>query len=382
MKKKASICAAAAVLLFASSGSFAAAEEVAPFVIVSARANAMGGSHVALVDDFSTLFSNPAGFVSAKEELSVAELTFEAYGPLFDLIDSASTYAKDKTLDLSGLVGPRGMKAGLDVVGPISFGWVGRGLGFGFFNRSNISAEAQGSNIDATVSQDLMLVGGYAFRFTPKDGHDVDLGFLAKGLLRGTSVSEASILTVTDLFENYSLSSAPFTLTAGVGLDVGVRYEQAKTWAAALVCRDLYSPVQVTEYESVDNFLNGSDEEPKSDSETIPQRLDIGFVYFPHVPVLDRYLSGMIVAIDYRDMLGMFDLIPRNFILNFGIGAEVVVLDVLSLRVGINEALPSVGFGLDLDFMRLDFAMRGIEFGLDPGYNPVFAMDLGLLFRY
>jgi hypothetical protein len=359
------------------------AADVAPFVIPSPRANAMGGTHAALADDFSALFTNPAGFVSAREQLNIAQLTFEAYGPLFDLADATSTYLKDGELNLSGLVGERGMKTGLDMAGPLSFGWVGRGLGFGFFNRSKLAADASGTGIEAVVSEDLMLVGGYAFRFNPRDGDFLDLGFLAKGMLRGTSLSEASILTVTDLFEDFSLSTAPFTLTAGVGLDVGLRYEYRKTLAGAIVCRDLYSPVSVTDYASVDAFLNGSDPgEATTSSKTIDRQWDLGFLYTPHLPVFERYLSGVVIAVDYRDVFGMFDLIPRNPILNLGVGAEVVFLDVLSLRAGIGDALPSLGFGLDMRFMQLDFTMRGIEFGLDPGYDPVFAMDLGLLFRY
>lgn len=359
----------------------AGALEITPFTISSARANAIGGVHAALADDFSALFSNPAGFVSAKNELSVAELTLEAYGPLFDLVDSVSTYLKDGQLDLSGLVGSRGLTTGLDIVGPLSFGWVGRGLGFGVFNRSNLSAAAQGMDISAIASEDLLLVGGYAFRFSPGGGHDIDLGFLAKGFLRGSFELESSILTVTDLFSGDIMATRPFTSTAGVGLDVGLRYGFANTIAAAVVCRDAYSPALVTSYSSINSFLS-SGGTPTADYGTIAPRLDFGIVYTPRFPFLERFLSGFVVAVDYRDILDLFALIPRNPILNVAVGMEVVLLDVLSLRAGISEALPSAGFGLDMKFMRLDFAMRGIEYGLDPGFNPVFAMDLGLLFRY
>jgi len=341
----------------------------------------MGGTHAALADDFSTLFSNPAGFVSAKNELSVAELTLEAYGPLFDLVDAASTFMKDGTLNLSGLVGTRGLKTGLDIVGPLSFGWVGRGLGFGVFNRSNLGASAQGMKISALASEDLLLVGGYAFRFTPGNSHDIDFGFLAKGFLRGGISLEGSILTVTDLFSGDIMSSRPFTSTAGVGLDLGVRYEFAKTIAAAIVCHDVYSPALVSSYASLNAFLNGGST-PTATYGTISPQLDFGIVYTPRFPFLERFLSGFVVALDYRDTLDLFALIPRNPILNVALGVEAILLDVLSLRAGISDALPCAGFGLDLKFMRLDFTMRGIEYGLDPGYNPVFAMELGLLFRY
>jgi hypothetical protein len=99
-------------------------------------------------------------------------------------------------------------------------------------------------------------------------------------------------------------------------------------------------------------------------------------------PLLHRYISDVIIMMDYQNFMDLFSLLPRNPILNIGIGAELVLLNVLSLRAGIADALPAVGFGLDLSFMKIDFALRGKELGLEPGMNPTYAVDLGLLFRY
>lgn len=369
------------VILFISVSKIIALE-VAPFTLVSARSAALGGVHAALADDFSSLFSNPAGFVGADQELSVAELSITAYGPLFDIIDSTSSFLQDGgDLDISGVIGPHGLKTGLTATGPLSFGWVGRGLGFGIFNRSAMAASAQGVSINAQASEDLILVGGYAFRFSPAGGHDIDIGFLAKGFLRGSLNLEGSILTVTDMFEDDLLSGKPFLSTAGVGLDLGLRYEFVRTIAAGLVCRDVYSPALVTTYASVQDFIDGVSSSDADYGQILP-RLDFGLLYTPRFSFIERIVSGIVIAADYRDFLDLTALIPRNPILNVALGIELTVLDVLSLRAGIADALPSAGFGIDLTFMRLDFAMRGIEFGLDPGYDPVFAMDLGLTFRY
>ncbi|MDR1142753.1 MAG: hypothetical protein LBK77_00885, partial [Spirochaetaceae bacterium] len=62
--------------------------------------------------------------------------------------------------------------------------------------------------------------------------------------------------------------------------------------------------------------------------------------------------------------------------------AEITLLKILRLRAGIAEALPSVGFGIDMKILAFDFAIRGRELGLDPGIQPVYAVDLGFLFRY
>jgi len=369
-------------LFFLLDSGISAIENVPPFQHQSARENAMGGVHAALADDFSSLFSNPAGFAGAKEELSFAELTTTVYGPVFDLIDSVQTFMKTDELDVSGLIGPAGFNAGADIAGPLSFGWVGRGLGFGLFNRSTVHANAPGTSLSAIASEDLMMVGGYAFRFSPSGNHIFDLGFLGKGYIRGSMALSASIFTVTDLASGNPLEDKPFFATAGVGLDLGVRYGYSSLFTVAVVCRDAYSPSSVSEYLSAMDFITGETDVISTEYGLISPKLDAGISFTPRFPVLDRYLSGLIVLFDYHDFLDLMSPIPRNPILNAALGLELVVLDALSLRAGIADALPSLGLGLDLTFMRMDFAMRGMELGLDPGKNPAFAFDLGLLFRY
>jgi hypothetical protein len=354
--------------------------EVAPFTIPSARLAALGGTHAALTDDFSSLFTNPAGFAGVKKELSVAELSISLYGPIFEIADLAGN--SGDSLDLSGIVGTSGINAGVDIGGPLAIGWVGHGLGFGFFNRSTTDAVATGSGVRAVAAEDFLVVGGYAFRFEPKSGHIVDAGFLGKGFLRGALDLESSLLSVAEMFSDNPFDKRPFMSIAGIGLDLGVRYEYDRTLAAAIVCRDVYSPALITEYASASDFFSGSKATDSGTSGKINPRLDIGVAYYPRYDWIERYVTNLVLLFDYRDILDLFELIPRNPILNFAIGAEVVVLDALSLRLGIADALPCMGFGLDLRFARLDFAMRGVELGLDPGVNPVLAMDLGLLFRY
>ncbi|MCL2479945.1 MAG: hypothetical protein FWF22_10605, partial [Treponema sp.] len=88
------------------------------------------------------------------------------------------------------------------------------------------------------------------------------------------------------------------------------------------------------------------------------------------------------VMADYHDLLDLFSVIPRNPILNAGIGIEATVLNKLSFRFGMTDALPSFGIGLELGFMTLDMAIFGRELGIDPGQNSTYGLGLGLLFRY
>lgn len=355
-------------------------ESIAPFVMPSARASAMGGSHAAYADDFYAIFTNPAAFVDTEAEFSAAELSINTYGPVFELIDFMRD-ARDSSdpPDISPIIGPRGFAAGFDMGGPIALGWVGRGFALGVFNRTMFEGFVTGTMMRPTVSEDIMLTGGYAFRVLSKQRHYLDAGFLAKVFFRGSLNMESSVFDISTLFKRPR--ERPFDTYLGLGFDLGLRYRFGNTFAAALVCYDPYSPVLASSYASLSDFLNKR-KAGKTGYATVKTRLDIGLKYRIHPFLLSRYISQLVIAVDYRDFTDLFALIPRNPLLNLGIGVEMVLLDVLSIRAGLTDALPSLGFGLDMRFMRLDCAIYGKELGLDPGIQPVYAVAISLLFRY
>jgi hypothetical protein len=85
---------------------------------------------------------------------------------------------------------------------------------------------------------------------------------------------------------------------------------------------------------------------------------------------------------DYRDFISLFKENKRHPIFNFTLGMEVTMLNILKLRVGMADLLPSGGFGIDMKFMKMDVAVRGKQLGNSIGEKSVLALDLGLLFRY
>jgi hypothetical protein len=355
-------------------------EKLDPFVMPSARASAMGGRHAALADDLYSIFSNPAGFVGVEEEFSAAELTLSSYGPIFEILDLVQENLDSlDNLDISGIVGRGGFAAGFDMGGPVAIGWVGRGLGLGVFSRFSTNAVVSGATIRPVTSSDILMAGGYSFRVLNRGNNVLDLGFLGKGFFRVTTESEAPIIDVGDLFDDPL--DVPLKTALGMGVDLGVKYTYAETFSAALVCFDPYSPAMVTSYHSAGGFFDGDDSSDTGYAVVKP-RLDIGFKYRIRSTFLDRYISDFVILADYHDFLDLTALIPRNPILNIGLGMELKVLDVLSFRAGIYDALPSAGFGLDLRFMQLDCSIYGKELGLDPGIHPTYGLDIGLLFRY
>ena len=369
-------------LLFTDFPARAETEKIDPFEMPSARFGALGGSHVAMADDFYALFLNPASFRDVKEEFSVAEITVTTYGPMLEIIDLIrNNIGSSSDLDLTGVIGPGGFSAGFDIGGPLSLGWVGRNLGLGFFNKIRTSASISGTRIHPLTSGELLLVGGYSFRFLEKGSHLLDGGFLAKGFFRGALNLEASILAADTLLDDPL--DQPFNTYLGIGFDLGLRYCFRENLTAALVCYDVYSPVLSTPYDSMSDF--GEKAGPSAGGASyamVKRRLNVGAAYRIRSVFIDRYISRLTVMADYRDILDLFSLIPRNPILNAGLGVEIKLLNALSFRLGVTDALPAFGFGLDLSFMKLDFGIHGREMGLDPGKMSVYAIDVGMLFRY
>ncbi|MDR0600871.1 MAG: hypothetical protein LBG42_00685 [Treponema sp.] len=342
-------------------------ETIAPFVMPQARFSGMGGIHAALGDDFYSLFTNPASFVGVKDQFSVSELTVSMYGPVFEILDLAVNKGSLKDLKLS---------AGIDVGGPLALGWVGRGLGLGIFNRLTGNA-AVNSGISLDVSGEIFIVGGYSFRVLEREKHVFDAGFLGKGFFRNALDLNPSLKFDGSMFDN----AASFKTILGLGLDLGVKYAYGGVFTAALSCFDAFSPALVTSYASYDDFRNRNPVDPGYYGSIAP-RLGLGFSYRISTPFLDRYISNFLIMADYRDFLNLFDVIPRNPILNISLGVELVVLQKFSIRAGIADALPAAGFGIDLSFMRLDCSIYGRELALDPGVDSVYAIDVGFIFRY
>ena len=94
-------------------------------IYISPRLSALGGYHAALADDYTVLFTNPAGFRRVGKQMHVSELTIGLSGPIFDITSMImeGTSGTDITSDsgiqdiLTGLY--TSMKASLAVVDPI-----------------------------------------------------------------------------------------------------------------------------------------------------------------------------------------------------------------------------------------------------------------------
>ncbi|HUX39228.1 MAG TPA: hypothetical protein VMV44_15115 [Rectinemataceae bacterium] len=374
----------AALALVAMTAPAVMALDVEPFDIPIANFSAMGGPHAALADDWSLLFSNPAGLADAQPQLIASQVAAKMTGPLFDI--ALATLGGGSLIDNFVQVlqnnGYQVYTAG-DFVGPLSFGYVGQGIGFGLFNRSHAVVDAASiTNISVLVQEDILLVGGYSYGMDLGPKHRLEAGLLAKGFARGGISTTTDVLSLTTIVSNYM--AQPFDLETGIGLDLGLRW----LWkplglSAGIVCRDIYSPVLVNSYSSVQGFIaNPQSSLLGSTAGQIPRNLDVGVAWTMPSGGLWGLVDSLSVAVDYGHILDLFAAFSRNPILNLGLGIETRFLDIVSLRAGLAEGYPTAGASLDLAVMKLNLAAWGSELGLEPGSRPAFNLMSSLEFSY
>ncbi len=370
-------------------------QSVEPFAFTFPQLVSVGGAHAARATGVMALFENPAGFVDDAQELSVSVLSLNISGPVFSMADMAvsafsSTAAEPLTQVLSGipnLLDSSGrLFAAVDMTGPLAFSYVGKGLGFGLYNRSYMILNvASPFSASVGVREETVLMGGYAYRFALPNKQNLDVGIMPKGFLRAELTETTTLLTmVTVLSDPLTMSSGvPFSITAGAGFDLGLRWNYDDRISLGLVCRDAYSPASTRLYSSVDGFF--ADAQVSFVSKTpglIPPDLSIGTFFKPSLDILSRLGTDVFFLMDYRDIFDLFAAVPRNPILNVALGMEVQIMKILQIQAGIKDALPVLGFSVDLSFMNISLAMYGRELGMDPGQRPVYNLLLGLDFVY
>ena len=373
---------AAVSLVFFNLSFPAFSQTVSPGVPVSPRLAAIGGLHAADLPGFDSLFANPAGLAAAEGEWMYSRIALNAAGPLFDIASMALS-GTDILSDLPSLLDSAGrLYTAMDLATPIAFGYAGKGLGVGIFNRTYVIVNAPSiASSFLTFGEELLLSGGYARRFVLENGQLLDVGIGVKGFLRNEFAWTGVLTDVSTAF-NDILGGIPFNIVTGIGLDAGALWSFGD-FALGLAARDAFSPYIASSYTSYNGFkANPTASKISSETGLLPVDLSLGFRWSPRWIFLARSGSELTLLADYRNILGLFRVLDRSPILELSLGAEVVMLEILSVRAAIQDGLPAAGFGLDLEIFDLSLSMYGRELGLQPGQRPVFNLLFAIDFRY
>ncbi len=364
-----------------------------PFVIRSSRSQGMGGVHAADTFDMASLFSNPGSFQEVDTQMALTELTFGLKGPVFDIADVVvnslsggsgmeDLLASDSTLDLLS-----GLYAGFNLTGPLYFGYIGNGLGLGFFQNSDIIIkESAPLTLQAVIREDIILCGGYTYRLPlPSEwNQNLDIGITLKGGVRGDIIITQAYTELMNLdFGMDMLMESPFDFVAGIGLDLGILYTFRDIFSAGITCLDIFTPTTKKSYTGLEAMMDGTIDPVETLNGVVPLTLNAGVSVTPPLGIFDKYITNLVFLIDYKDILGFwtFDEQYLNPWLHLSAGAELTLLDIFSVRCGLDKGLFSAGLSTDLSIFTMNLALFGNELGSEPGTRPIYNLMIGLEFR-
>ncbi|MBU0936519.1 MAG: hypothetical protein KKC64_12935, partial [Spirochaetes bacterium] len=296
------------------------AQEISTVLPPSAAATAAGGLHAALPGSFQAFFTNPAGFAMNDSKWGIADLSLNLSGPVFDLLNQLPSMLNgniDLAALLPALIDDNGrLYAAIDLAGPLAFGYVGHGLGFGFFNRSQAIVNVSSPFYAAiTVREELLFAGGYAKAFKLSGNQVLELGIMPKGFIRAELSSTGNLFDVMAVISDPAslMEGQPFRMISAAGFDLGASWRYDDSLALALVCRDAFSPALVSTYSSLNSFLDGSaTASAVTEPALIPADLSFGIYYLIKMDLLRRLGLQWEVMADYRDILDLFKPVSRH----------------------------------------------------------------------
>jgi len=358
--------------LFAWDGAFFDLFQV-PF---SAREAALGGVHAAQADDVSTLVSNPAGFRSAGPDVSFGTATLSIYDSAPSLIDQIVTGQLNTT--------PSEQRSMVNLLGPLLFAYVGNGLGFGVFTDSDVRTVTTGTTSSSVLTENLVLIPGYAFRIPLPDEWQstLDIGFSLPFFLAARSFTGRDIrdLFTSSMTPTELVIDQPFYIGAGVGAEIGILYTWNGMFSVGIAARNLAITTWAT-YPTLRSYFAG--DSPVNKIVPLPMDISVGIRWSPPIKMLIRSVDGLSLMADYSNIFD-FAIYPAgatNPLLHFGIGIEITLLKVVKLRAGFYQLLPSGGLSLDLSLFTLDLAVFGRELSTQPWTDPVYGFMAGIRFR-
>lgn len=355
-------------------------EPVRP-AIVSPRLTASGGANPAHTGlGIDTLSTNPAALAFAERELRILGVSAAVSGQFTEIpgiLDSEDI----ADAVIQSVRKNSGVYFGLDATGPLSLAYVNRNFGLGIFNRTFASADAAAiTSGRIAIGEEILITGGFGFKLLETRNHELSLGIQGKAFVQLPFSEEGSITSLIEKFKGFSLDEQPADTAFGIGFDAGILYRFAGCLSAGLVCRDIYTPVFYSSYDSLAALKDGR--KASSGHTTMDRQLAAGISWSAPIPRSWHTVTGFTASLGYSDLLSIADPLARNPVLNVTLGAEATFFHILSLRAGIHDTYPAVGLGLNLRVIRLDLAVYGEELGLEPGERGVFNAAVGLSFGF
>ncbi|HBU69829.1 MAG TPA: hypothetical protein DEE98_05535 [Elusimicrobia bacterium] len=364
------------------------------------RTLGMGGAFVGIADDQNAVFYNPAGLTQRTgSQLTIFELPIGISEDIFNFysyyqdnadklrdFDTLGFEDKSKIItDISGKITkykPR-LRLGFPntsyLSGPGFLSW-----GLGLFTQADLGFQLNSGilipNISFWGTVDVIGAVPLAHRFDELPYNvpgKISVGATLKYINRARiSEFNKSILE----FENFD---PLLQMGNGYGLDLGTLYQPDSRWNVGFSVTDFGGTA--INFARIESTKSG-EVKPASVGIIYP-RWNIGTAYIPSkfyywpgksINTKDR----LVLSADIDDIFNTEEpLFDATFFKKLHLGAEIKWA-IFALRGGFNSGYPTMGFGINLYLLQLDYAFWGDELGRYAGQIPEWNHQLNISMRF
>lgn len=342
----------------------------------SAREDQLGDAHPVVADDFSTIFSNPAGIATIEPVHRFGTLDIRLSGTFWDIFNAFEGDDPAKLFPLE-----TGTYTGLGILGPVDVGFAGNHSAY----RLNTYATTDLLYPNLAVQSDFsfavgaQFTGGWGKRFPLSGNTTLDFGFTAKGFYEQRYFGEADVVQFFGLMENpENFLNYPYEVVPGIGLDSSILFRFGPQWAVGFTANDLLTVEFLNHYDTFQSSIDGNSPDTFSTQIRLPM-LSIGGGWFPAFTDNVKWFNFDGIYLSWRNLLGGLE--GYNYLLGLTAGIEISFWDFLSLRGGFAEGIFGGGLGLDFGLFSMDIGIGGSELSNQPGVFSVVDLRIAFIFE-
>ncbi|WP_028974086.1 conjugal transfer protein TraF [Spirochaeta cellobiosiphila] len=344
-----------------------------PFKVYNPILLGKGDTSVATAHGYVSLFTNPAGFSREGGDVTFISASIGTWGNPKDLkrvIDYMTDSNSDDLLDNDEFVSIMNsllLDTGVGLNGNGSaIGIVGKGLGLGFFQSTDIYASGESLlGVEVELISDTSFVAGLSHKFD-FSGFPIHLGgdirpvyrIKTNPLLKNVISNKSSDDNSTSLDETIVYQGF------GLGIDAGLIAE-INEFTIGFSIRDLFGTRMYYSKETISEVFdkgasNLDSSEGRNAQASTPMTIALGASYHPDLRMRKKYIDPSFSA-EYRHEISTEK--EKSFLTQTHFGTELTLFKYFTLRAGLNGGDVSLGGGVHFAVFDINLVGFSEELG-------------------